>query len=202
MNLALFDFDGTITTQDTYTKFIVAATPKLRLLFGYIFLLPVIILYRCRLLPVSKVRPIITWFSFTKRKPSDITIALTDFMDNYLPTVMRNNMLDRIQWHQKNGDEVYVVSASLSPYLNLWCSEKGVKVLCSELELINGKFSGKYVNGDCSGHRKVSIIQNQLNLNIFNKIYAYGDTDEDLPMLSIADVKYFKGVLRPSTRNC
>lgn len=27
MNLALFDFDGTITSEDTYTKFIFYSTP-------------------------------------------------------------------------------------------------------------------------------------------------------------------------------
>ncbi len=193
MNLALFDFDGTITTKDTYTKFIMASTPKFRLVLGYIFLLPVIFLYKCNLFPASKLRPIITWVSFKNRKQSDISSITTDFVNNYLPTVIRNKMLQKIKWHQNNGDEVYVVSASLSPYLNLWCSEHGIKVLCSELELINGKFSGKYISGDCSGDRKVSIIHSKLNLSVFNKVFAYGDTNEDLAMLSLADVKYFKG---------
>jgi HAD superfamily hydrolase (TIGR01490 family) len=193
MNLALFDFDGTITTQDTYSKFIMASTPKLRLILGYILLFPVILLYKCKLLPASKIRPVITWVSFKNRKINDISSVVTDFVNSYLPTVMRNNMLEKIKWHQKNGDEVYVVSASLSPYLNLWCSGQGVKVLCSELEIINGKFSGKYVNGDCSGLRKVSAIHSELNLSIFNKVFAYGDTNEDLAMLSLADIKHFKG---------
>jgi len=198
VNLALFDFDGTITTQDTYTKFIMASTPILRLFFGYILLFPVIILYKFNVLPASKVRPLITWVSFKNRKQNDISHVTTDFVNNYLPTVVRDNMLQKIQWHQKNGDEVYVVSASLSPYLNLWCSEQGVKVLCSELELVNGKYSGKYVNGDCSGYRKVSSIHNEINLSVFHKIFAYGDTDEDLAMLSLADVKYFKGKQLPN----
>ena len=193
MNLALFDFDGTITTQDTYSKFIFVSTPKFRLVLGYIFLLPVIILYKCKILPASKVRPVITWVSFKNRSQSDISSIAADFVSNYLPTVIRTEMLQKIKWHQKNGDEVYVVSASLSPYLDLWCSEHGIKVLCSELELIKGKFSGKYTSGDCSGQRKVSAIHSRLSLSVFNKIFAYGDTNEDLEMLSLADVKYFKG---------
>ena len=193
MNLALFDFDGTITTQDTYTKFIIASTSKFRLVLGYIFLFPVILLYKCNIFPASKLRQIITWVSFKNRKKSDISSIATDFVNNYLPTVIRSNMLQKIKWHQKNGDEVYVVSASLSPYLDLWCSEHGIKVLCSELELINGKFSGKYISGDCSGHRKVSTIHSKLNISAFNKVFAYGDTNDDLAMLSLADVKYFKG---------
>lgn len=34
MNLALFDFDGTITSEDTYTKFIFYSTPKVRMGIG------------------------------------------------------------------------------------------------------------------------------------------------------------------------
>ncbi|NMP33466.1 HAD-IB family phosphatase [Thalassotalea sp. M1531] len=198
MNLALFDFDGTITTEDTYTKFIITSTPNVRLFLGFILLFPVIILYKLNLLPASKVRPLVTWFSFKNRKQHDISDVTNAFVNNYLPKVIRNNMLEKIHWHQKNGDEVYVVSASLSPYLNLWCAQHGVNVLCSKLEIINGQYSGKYVNGDCSGYEKLLSIQNAITLSLFDKVYAYGDTREDLAMLSIADVKYFKGEQLPN----
>lgn len=40
MDIALFDFDGTITYQDTFTQFIKTAIPKRRQKWGRILLAP------------------------------------------------------------------------------------------------------------------------------------------------------------------
>jgi phosphoserine phosphatase len=39
----------------------------------------------------------------------------------------------------------------------------------------------------------VTFLKSSLNISQFGKIYAYGDTPEDLPMLELADVKYYQG---------
>ena len=68
-----------------------------------------------------------------------------------------------------------------------------IEIICSELEIKNGRFTGSYVNGDCSGAKKVSSVRKQVNLSSFSQIVAYGDTKEDVPMLRIADVSYYCG---------
>ena len=54
MNLALFDFDGTITEQDTYTKFLFYVTPKRRLIMTLLLASPFIALYKLGLLKPLK----------------------------------------------------------------------------------------------------------------------------------------------------
>ena len=67
-----------------------------------------------------------------------------------------------------------------------------VKRKASELELKNNKLTGRYVSGDCSLGNKVKGIKRTLDLSAFETIFAYGDTEEDMPMLALADEKYFR----------
>lgn len=87
-----------------------------------------------------------------------------------------------------------MVSASIDIYLKHWCNELGVMLICSELAVNNGKLSGFYTSGDCSEKMKSKRICERFNLDYYDCVYAYGDTAEDLDMLSIADEKYMNWV--------
>lgn len=192
MNLALFDFDGTITHQDAYTKFLFYATSKRRILFGGLITSPVIALYKLGLLPARYTRPVLSKMAFFGRKTTEVDALAARFVHDYLPSVIRPQALEKICWHQQQGDEIYVISASLSPYLALWCQQHGVKLLCSTLEEKQGRYTGRYLDGDCSLNNKTRLIKQALNLASYHRIYAYGDTYEDLPMLNLATDKYFQ----------
>lgn len=193
MNLALFDFDGTITTQDTYTKFIFYTTPKWRLCVGLLLIWPIIVSYKLGWFPASKTRPILSKVAFWKRSVEDVHRSAQAYVSEFLPTVMRQEMLDKIRWHQQQGDDVFLVSASLNPYLDLWCKVQKIQLICSCLEVKNGRFTGDYLEGDCSLERKVSLLKNQVEWSDYESVYAYGDTDEDIPMLSIANYAFYQG---------
>ncbi|KZN50127.1 HAD-IB family hydrolase [Pseudoalteromonas luteoviolacea] len=193
MILALFDFDGTITTEDCYTKFLFFSTPKARLYLGYFILLPVILLYKLDVLPANKTRSVLSKVAFWRRSESDVMSKAHDYVEHVLPSLMRQNMLEKIQWHQSQGHTVFVISASLHPYLSLWCKQHGINLICSELECVDGKYTGNYTQGDCSGIRKVDLLKKQINISNYQHIYAYGDTEEDSAMLSIAHTRFYQG---------
>ncbi|MDK1289920.1 HAD-IB family hydrolase [Pseudoalteromonas umbrosa] len=193
MILALFDFDGTITTDDCYTKFLFFSTPKIRLYLGYFILLPIILLYKMGILPANKTRPILSKVAFWRRSESDVMCIAHDYVEQVLPSLMRQDMLEKIQWHQSQEHKVFVISASLNPYLSLWCKQHGVNLICSELECVDGKYTGNYTHGDCSGASKVNLLKKQTNISDYEHIYAYGDTEEDRAMLSIADTRFYQG---------
>ncbi|MDV6315332.1 HAD-IB family hydrolase [Idiomarina sp. HP20-50] len=190
MNLALFDFDGTITEQDTYTKFLFYVTPKRRMMITLLVASPFIALYKLGLLKPSKTRPVLSRIVFWNRSAADIRRLARSFSEQYLPGIIRAEALSKIEWHKSQGDEVYVVSASLDPYLSCWCRSLDIKWVCSELEIKNSKLTGRYVSGDCSLENKVSAIKRKVDLSDFKTIYAYGDTVEDMPMLALAHEKY------------
>ncbi|MBM7070767.1 HAD family hydrolase [Shewanella sp. 202IG2-18] len=192
MNLALFDFDGTITTADTFTEFIKQTTPKRRKIIGKLALAPIIVGYKLGLIPAHKARPKVAHFVFKGRNETEVFEEGKRFADHYISTVLRQEAIERIQWHKDNADRIVVVSASINPYLTHWCEQHDLELLCSKLEVKNGILTGNYFGADCSRHEKVNRINALLNVSDFNTIYAYGDTDEDNEMLAIADEKFFQ----------
>ena len=193
MNLALFDFDGTITYSDTYTPFLRYSSEPRRLAFGRVVLAPVVIAYRLGLISESRARVIVSAFAFRGRSEADVRMAGATYARDVLPRKVRPEALERLAWHQMQGDIVVIVSGSLDVYLAGWCRDHAVDLICSELEAVNGTLTGRYRCGDCVGQEKVRRILERYNLESFPLVYAYGDTDDDRPMLSLAAMKYFQG---------
>lgn len=192
MKLVLFDFDGTITTKDTYTKFILTHTGKGRLVIGGFFLSPLILLNKLDLFPSSVLRPLVTKLAFMGVGVDVLKQKSQAYVSSYLPTVMRPDMLQKIQQYKQKNDRIIVVSASISPYLQLWCDNQGLELICSEMVIKNGYFTGAYVNGDCSGQAKAAQVKKSAMLSAYTEIIAYGDTMEDYPMLHLADVSFYR----------
>ncbi len=192
MNLALFDFDGTITTCDTFTPFIKRVVPSSRMRLGRLLLVPSVLGYRAGILSASLVRQQVIYVGlkgFSKMRLEELGKI---HADEFLKNVVRTNALEKIKWHLKSGDRVIVVSASLDVYLKPWCDALGVELICSQLHANGDSLTGKYYNGDCTGQEKAERVRSLVKLDDYEKIYAYGDTKEDDELLAIADEKYFQ----------
>jgi HAD superfamily hydrolase (TIGR01490 family) len=191
-NLALFDFDGTITTRDTFTPFILKAVSPTRMAIGKVVLSPLIAAYKLGLLPASLMRRAVVRFGFRGRRGDEVHAAGREYSRNHLARVVRHNALHRIRWHQARGDVVVVVSASLDVYLGDWCRDLGVDLICTELEERQGRLTGRYRGGDCTGGEKARRVREQYDLTSFAAVYAYGDTPEDEAMLELANQRYYR----------
>jgi len=192
VNLALFDFDGTVTVTDTFLKFLRFAVPRSRVIVGSLLLSPVGVGYQLGLVPTSRARPLYARAGFQGRRLDVVNALGRTYAADVLPGLMRRRALDRIKWHKEQGDDVVIVSASLDVYLRPWCAEHGLHLLCSELEARNGRLTGRYVHGDCSGRRKAERIVERYPLDRYSTIYAYGDTSDDHEMLGLAHKKYYR----------
>jgi phosphatidylglycerophosphatase C len=192
VNLALFDFDGTITRNDTWTAFLrFSATPQ-RIAVASVLLSPLIIGYRLGWISARRARPIVARFAFHGQKAAVVRELGQKYAREMLPRMVRRRALDRIEWHQRQGDAVVVVSASLHVYLACWCESIGVDAICTQLEEEDGRLTGRYLQGECCGGDKVRRIRERYDLARYSIIYAYGDTDEDRDMLDIAHEKYYR----------
>ncbi|MCX6123872.1 MAG: HAD-IB family hydrolase [Proteobacteria bacterium] len=191
-NLALFDFDGTITTADTFTPFIRYAVAPKRFAFGTVLLSPLLVGYKLGLLSSSLLRKNIVKFGFLGTKELDIRRLGLNYSRLQLDLVVRQKALERIRWHKSQGDTVAIVSASLNVYLSDWCTRLGVDLICSELESHSGILTGRYLGGDCTREEKSKRVRQKYEISIFPLIYAYGDTEDDEDMLRLAHKKYFR----------
>jgi phosphatidylglycerophosphatase C len=192
MNLALFDFDGTITFKDTFTDFIYFTVNHKRLISGLILMAPVFFGYKLGILSPSKTRQIVARFAFNGCSLTLIQAIGMKYADQVMPQYIKPEASKKIQWHKSQGDKIVVVSASLDIYLKPWCNKNELELICTGFEVVNGFISGKYFGGDCSGIEKAKRIRESYNIKDYKTIYAYGDTSEDKEMLDLADKKYFR----------
>lgn len=192
MNLALFDFDGTITSSDTWTPFMRFAVPPARLIAGQVLLAPVFVGHRMGVISSSTGRQMATRVGFQGVPSSDVRQLGAQYAATMIPKTVRGLALERIGWHRSQGDDVVVVSASLDVYLSPWCETRGLDHICTTLEEQDGRLTGKYVGGDCSGREKVRRITERYDLTRYLRVYAYGDSGEDREMLELAHKKFYR----------
>ena len=189
-NLALFDFDGTITEREMFSVFMRFSAPTYRKWLGNVIVMPFYLLYRRGLLSPITLRKLSAFLGLAGRRYTDVDKSGCRFSDEIIPKYLRGNAMAQIRMHQENGDVIVVVSASLDVYLSHWCKQHNLLLLCNQVEIKKGRATGAFSHADCSNQEKVNKVKQQFDLNDFDTIYAYGDTDEDLAMLSIADEKY------------
>lgn len=192
MNLALFDFDGTITTREMFPDFMRFAVSPVRLAVGSVLFAPLVAGYRAGLVSGSLIRAAVVGFGFRGVAEARLRQAGLKFSREVLPRVMRPEALDRILWHQAQGDTVVVVSGALDVYLSHWCAAHGVDLICSQLESRNGLLTGRYEGLQCVAGEKARRVREHYDMSAYATVYAYGDTIEDRELLDIAQKKYFR----------
>jgi phosphatidylglycerophosphatase C len=192
MNLALFDFDGTITKSDTWTPFIRFAGRLARMLAGRVLLSPVIAGYRLGLVSASRGRQMAARVCFQGEEAAAVRQRGVGYATTALPRTLRQLAIERIEWHKSNGDDVVVVSGSLDVYLGPSCESRDMDYICTTLEERGGRLTGRYVQGDCSGAAKVRRILQRYQLTRYALVYAYGESAEDREMLELAQKKYYR----------
>jgi HAD superfamily hydrolase (TIGR01490 family) len=192
MNLALFDFDGTITSSDTWTPFMRFAVPPARLIAGQVLLAPVFVGHRMGVISSSTGRQMATRLGFQGVPSAAVRQLGVQYATTMIPKAVRRTALERMEWHRRQADQVVIVSASLDVYLGPWCEARGLDVICTTLEEQDGKLTGRCVRGDCCGREKVRRITERYDLTRYLRVYAYGDSGEDREMLELAHKKFYR----------
>ncbi|QOW22029.1 HAD family hydrolase [Lysobacter avium] len=193
MTLALFDFDGTITTRETMPDFLRCSISPARLILGQLLLAPLIVGYRLGLVSGTSVRRAIVRFGYTGTTVAALRAHGQEFARNFLPATVRPEMMHRISWHKAQGHKVVVVSGGLDTYLAPWCRQHGLELICSALQEHDGVLTGRYVGEQCVLKEKARRVRERYDLVNFSEIYAYGDTPEDKDLLSLATRRYYCG---------
>lgn len=192
-SIAFFDFDGTVTCSDTMFAFFKYAVGPFRYFFFFLLLSPVFALYKLRLLPGQKAKELSLTFLFRGWKKERLENFGRDFCREKMPELIRPVAMKKIRWHKRMGHEVYIVSASAGEWLEPWCLENELPVLCTRLLYDeSGTFTGKIAGRNNNGPEKERRIREALDLSIYQTIYAYGDTAGDREMMALARIAYFK----------
>lgn len=197
-NLALFDFDGTLTTRETYGDFIRAVASPRRLFFGRILLAPLVLAYRAKLINGVAARAAITRVALRGVPESRARAEGARLAQTLLPTLLRVDEMARLRGHLAAGDQVVVVTGNFELMLAPWCAAVGVDLIASELAVRAQCLSGTYLGRQNAGEEKARRIKERYQLSDYQRIYAYGDTPEDAAMLALADRRFYRGQAVPA----
>lgn len=192
MDLALFDFDGTITFCDSFTAFLLYSSTPSQVARGTVSLGPLMCRVGMRRASFAELRRAAVMEAFRGRDLRELTELGERFSREQLPRMVRPRALERIAWHQQRRDHVVVVSASLDLYLAGFCRRMGLDLLSSQLEVAGGVFTGRYLGADCAGRAKARRVLERYALDRFGEVYAYGDTKEDRELLELAHHRFMR----------
>ena len=192
MNLALFDFDGTITTREMLPDFYRFAIRPRRWALGQILLAPLVAGYKAGVVSGVVLRAAVAWLGFARVPVAEFEAHGMRFASEVLPGVLRPEAMARIRWHQGEGDRVIVVSGALDVYLKHWCATHELELICSSFAQAEGVLTGRYRGRQCVRAEKSRRVAEAVDLSQFPVVYAYGDTHEDLDLLALANRKFYQ----------
>lgn len=188
--VAAFDFDGTLTDHDTMLPFLLRVRGRMPVARAVAAAAPLLVRTaagldsRQRAKEALLVRTLRGWWLEELRPLAEEHAR--DIVERHL----RADRLARLRWHQRQGHEVVLVSASPELYVGavgrlLGCSA----VIASRLEVDRrGCLTGRLFGANVRGPEKQRLLREWLGAAPPATLWAYGDSDGDAEMLAMADV--------------
>ncbi len=195
----VFDFDGTITTRDTFALFLryYAGTP--RWAANILRLLPTFASYKFGRIDRHAVKKAVIKQFFTGESAEAVDARAAEFARDVIPDLVRPAAMEHIQSRLKDKtytpESLYICSASIGPYLRHWASSCGIQanhVMATELAVDEDRITGELSGYNVWGANKVRRILDQFAPQSVRILEAYGDTRGDQEMLHAAEASFFR----------
>lgn len=205
VEVAAFDFDGTLTRRDSFLPYLQRGLGWPRFVWALLLSGPWLAAFALRLMSNHRAKARLLKVALGGRSDEDIAQWTADFVQHYLPAQWQPEMLARLRRHQQLGHCCVIVSASPGIYLHEAGRLLGVQgVLCTELVTQAGALTGEMATPNCHGQEKVRRLQDWLAARGLPQalvLHAYGDSSGDVPLLNLADYAHYQGqpwVRKPS----
>jgi phosphatidylglycerophosphatase C len=192
--VAAFDFDGTLTRRDTLFPFLLYVAGPAKFSWKILLLLATLTGYALGLIRNDKAKIKVLTRFLANMQVDALQLQALQFDEQKLPSLLRSEAMQRLEWHRKQGHRCVVVSASLEIYLRPWASKAGFDdILGSRLEtLADGRTTGNLLGENCFGAEKMRRLETLLGSRDGYTLYAYGDSRGDKELLSAADYPFYK----------
>ena len=209
-----FDFDGTLTTSDTLLEFIKYAKGTSRFLMVFLMYSPLLVLMKLHLFPNWKAKQLVFAHLFAGMRIEKFDTLCRGFAEEN-QHLLRPKGITLVHEALVAGAKVFIVSASIDnwvrPFFDIR-NLKGVQVLGTQIEVVDGKVTGRFKTNNCYGEEKVRRICEALTTTTgtsipttntygttslsFDRsqydIEAFGDSRGDKEMLAFADQGHYK----------
>jgi phosphatidylglycerophosphatase C len=195
-SIVAFDFDGTLTTRDSFTAFLAWKAGPWGYFTGLLLLAPHILAYglhrdRGRLKAAAAAR-FLGGISAESLAADAERYAVT-----YAQSMLRPDAIQA--WRNWRGQGAFMVIVTASPDTTVQPFARGLGadlLIGTQLAVSDdGKITGRFETPNCRGPEKVKRLREALGDDLVLAA-AYGDTSGDREMLRLADIKgnrMFKG---------
>ncbi len=190
--IVAFDFDGTLTTRDSFTAFLKWRTPPGRWVLGGLRLVPAALAYlvhrdRGRI-KAAAVREYLQGVT-RERLEADAR----RFAALYSRSLLRPDAV--MAWKRWRDERVRLVIVTASPDLVVAPFARGLgadDLIGTPLAFdAQDRVTGSFASANCRGPEKVARLKALFGPDLRVRA-AYGDTTGDTEMLAIADEPYFR----------
>jgi phosphatidylglycerophosphatase C len=189
--VAAFDVDNTITVRDCVVPFMRRTMGTLSFLRACVSS-PVQLVQWVLQRDRDSIKAYFVNAAFAERSVDEVESDGVDFASRVAESWMRADVAARMRWHQEQGHVVVLVSASLEPYLIPFGDLCEVDaVLCTQLEAVDGRYTGALVGQNCRGEEKVKRLHawmTEAGIPASSLVYAYGDSSGDTALLAAARI--------------
>jgi phosphatidylglycerophosphatase C len=191
--VAVFDFDGTLTYKHTFWRFLKFSIGSLRFSGIVIRLLPVLVKLAFGKISLMDARELLIYYCLKNFPEEKLQQLGQQFATEKIPTWLRTDGMQRLQWHKTQGHRTILVSNSAEYYLQPWAQTVGFnEVLGSKFDVRSGLLTGRLLGTHCQGEEKVNRLKALLEDITQYRLYVYGDSSGDQEMLAIAYKPYYR----------
>jgi phosphatidylglycerophosphatase C len=196
--LAVFDFDGTLTTADSLGAFLHRQLGTWGWCQTLVRQSPVLAGYVLRLLPNHQAKAALVRQALRGWPMQSLRDTAQALTQDWLPSHLDPWAMARLQAHQSQGHTCVLLSASLDVYLTPIAQHLHIDhLICTGLGEHEGQCTGELSTPNCHGEEKWRRLQAWWAAHNSSReaweLHAYGDTNGDLPVLREADRAWMKG---------
>jgi len=191
--IAAFDFDGTITRKDTLIEFLRFVGGNARFYTVFALYSPLLVLMKLKLYSNQKAKEKIFAHYFKDIALEQFNDLCHRFFGQKGQALIYAEAKAQIAKHKAQGDEVVIISASIENWVCHFAKAlKADKLLATQVEVKDGKITGRFLTANCYGKEKVKRLLSAYQERSNYYLIAYGDSRGDKEILQFADESHYK----------
>lgn len=187
--IVAYDFDGTLTTKDTFVEFIRYIYGMKALVLGFLRYSPLLVLMMVGLYPNWKAKQKVFSYFFKGMEVQTFNQYCSAFAE-HIRCLIRKKGEESVSQARNDGAEIVIISASVYNWVKPCVTAD--TYLCTEVEVQDGRLTGRFLTKNCYGQEKVRRLLERYPHREDYHLTAYGDSSGDKELLAFADESYYK----------
>ncbi|MDE6297042.1 MAG: haloacid dehalogenase-like hydrolase [Muribaculaceae bacterium] len=183
--VTVFDFDGTLTKNDTFISFAIHALGIWRFLWGVLKSFPSLLLWKLGKIEGGEAKEKLYSALYKGRMRDKILRKSESFKPRY-----KEDILKELKKRDGAGECVLIISASLDLWMEKVSRDLDVTVLCTKTETDSeGLLTGWFSTPNCHGDEKVTRLIEEMGKLRDYILTVYGDEPQggDAALFGVAD---------------